>query len=145
MERQIEGIKDVIINSFSFLEKEFAFSLEVDEIADSIFEEEIIIRYTNEILRRKISVTTTLGINDDVKTYSIGLVIVRLPYTGIRDLFVLSDFVKSKGESISVNFTFEFDLNKVKQEIEALAKALINHAEEIVKGNLWLETFYPRW
>jgi hypothetical protein len=138
------NLKEEILSSFSFLEKEYNYSVIFKEIENSVFLESFEFEYSNEILRREITLSYSKGLVDDIIRHTFALTIVRLPYVGVGDFFVLDNYLKFKGIKTISNIDNELEIYKVRTVLNEIANLIKSNVLEVINGECWYEKFYPK-
>ncbi len=144
MESNNERLKEIILKAFSFLEEEHNYSVICKETEKDIFIDSFEVEYTNSILRREISISYSKGMVNNIVRHTFAISIVRLPYVGVEDFFVLVDYLKAKGVYININFDNHLEEHKVETRLNEIAKIMKSNVIEVIKGEQWYEKFYPR-
>jgi|KBSMisStandDraft_5_1062788.scaffolds.fasta_scaffold1517300_1 hypothetical protein len=143
-ESKIECAKEIILNSFYFLEDKYYYAPVFRIEESNIFIESLDVEYTNEIRRRKINISFTKGKLGDNTKYTFTVSITRTPYTGVEDFFSMSNYLQSLGKDFNTSIINDFDKSEADIIVKKIAEALKEHASKIIEGAIWLETFYPR-
>ena len=142
----ISVAKQIILEAFSFLREE-GYSVETKIMKDTFFSENFESTFINETIGREISISYTKGSVEkggNLK-YTFSLSITRLPYDGVKDFFSLFVYLSSLGRDFDTNIVNHFDENEARLIVEKIANALKTYLWDVVKGEKWLEGFYPRW
>ncbi len=136
--------KNLILNEFNFLEREYYFTPHCRDIQDATFIEKTQLEYINEVRRRNVRVSCVKGkvINDVIYTFTAS--ITRIPYVGNEDYFSLNNYLESIGKDFDTSLTNEFNEKVAEEILKKIAAALKEHALKIIEGSVWLETYYPR-
>ena len=143
-DNEIAIVKHEIFKTFHFLEKEYFYFPNSNEEVSSLFDNSVKVEYINKIRRREIAIRYTKGkFNGDVKfTFSVS--IIRTPYVSFEDFFSLDIYLQSIGKHFSTGFVTNFNFHELQTILQKLANSLKEHAEKIIDGSIWLETYYPR-
>jgi hypothetical protein len=140
----MEAIKNLILNTFQFLEDQYFYSSVYKEESSDIFIVFFEVEYVNELKRRKIGISyTKLNVNTEMR-HTFSASIIRLPYRNLKDFFSLSTYLKSTGKSFSTTLVNNFDEAKAETIFLQIATALKENALGIIDGEEWLEMYYPR-
>jgi hypothetical protein len=140
---RVNTLKKSILNTFSFLERDYLYSPEISETSSNVFDESLDIEYVNKAKRRTVTVSYTRKVDEEVKhTFSVS--IVRSPYTNVEDFFSLSNYLNSIGKDFDTKMLDDFNIVSAEVILEKIAGALKYYCDQIIEGELWLENYYPR-
>ena len=142
---KIEFAKHLIIKTFSFLYAEgYVYNLKYPN--DETVIGTIDIEYTNEQIKRGISISYSHRKLDGDVIYGFNLSIVRSPYKDVtEDYFSMFIYLASLGKDFETRMVNHFDEIEAEKIVLQIAEALKTYAWDIVKGEKWLEGFYARW
>ena len=142
--RRMESVKNLILQEFYFLEEQY-FYVPACRLEDgTTFIESLNVEYVNEIKRRKIRISyTKSNVYNEIK-YTFNGSITRIPYVGNEDFFSLSNYLQSINKDFSTSLVNDFMEGEAKKILTQIAFALKKYALDIIEGNEWLETYYPR-
>lgn len=135
----------IILDVFSFLEKE-GYIAEAKNIDDDSFIDKLQVKFVNDTIKREITVSYTKGIVEKEIRYTFSLSIVRLPFDwAVIDFISMHVYLFSIGKDFDTRMINHFDESEAHVIVEKIAMALKTSLWEVVKGEIWLEGYYPRW
>ena len=137
-------INDLISKHFSFLLQE-GYVVETVIEPSKVFILWISVKYTNEQIKREVSINYMEGkVNKEVK-YSFTVTITRLPYVSVyEDFFSLNEYLSENGLKMESVFS-DFDEKVFAKTLEQLAEAVKNYAHKLVSGKEWITGYYSKW
>ena len=142
---RIEIVKEIILQAFSYLKAE-GYIQDFKMPSNSTSIEVIDSEYVNVSKRRKITVTYSMGEFKGEIVYVFDLIIVRDPYTHVtEDYFSLSVYLKSLDIDFDTRMVNNFDYKKATMIVNRIAENLKTYALRLVKGDKWIEGYYPKW
>ncbi|MCD6018561.1 MAG: hypothetical protein K0S53_1682 [Bacteroidetes bacterium] len=142
--KEMELAQELLLKTFSFLENDYLYVPKFCVIDSAVFLEYGKLEYTNEIKKRIIDISYTKGSIDGEIKYTFSLSIVRNPYSSLGDMIALNNFLASKNSDFDTRIYGEFEIHKVESILRKIADVLYTDLEDVIDGNVWYETYYPK-
>lgn len=136
--------KRLITKEFAFLE-EAGYEKKSEIVNDETFIAYMLVTYTNNQKKRKVSIGYSENkVYDDIK-YSFGISVSRIPYLDVEDFFGLDVFLDSINANFSTSMVNHFDEAEADGIVKKLNGALKYYAGDIISGKEWLDNYWARW
>lgn len=138
-----ELAKTMILDAFNFLEAKYQYKPQIEFNKSNFFIEDLDVKYVSIARKREVKISYTSGNSSGQLKYTFGVAIIRSPYREIEDFFSLSVYLNSIGNVLKSSLT-KFEDHEVKEVLKAMGNTLQHDVHSVIKGDIWLDKYYPR-